>query len=82
MLLAFQMQKALVRGLGVEDRGVRRARFWVLRDAIMPAALVEAGFMSHPTEGKKILDPQYRRQIARCIVQGLLAYKKTVEAAG
>jgi N-acetylmuramoyl-L-alanine amidase len=82
MLLAFQVQKALVRGLGVEDRGVRRARFWVLRDAVMPAVLVEAGFMSHPTEGKKILDPQYRRQIARCIVQGLLASKRTVEAAG
>jgi N-acetylmuramoyl-L-alanine amidase len=80
MLLAFQMQKALVRGLGTEDRGVRRARFWVLRDAVMPAVLVEAGFMSHPTEGRKILDAQYRRQIARCIVQGVLAYKKSVEA--
>ena len=34
--------------LAVEDRGVRRARFAVLRDAVMPAVLIEAGFMSHP----------------------------------
>jgi len=46
LLLACQIQKALVSHLGVEDRGVRRARFAVLRDAAMPAVLIEAGFMT------------------------------------
>jgi N-acetylmuramoyl-L-alanine amidase len=78
-LLAYQMQKALVRSLPVEDRGVRRARFAVLRDAAMPAVLVEAGFLSHPAEGRKLIDSSYRRQIARAIVQGILAYKRQVE---
>ena len=54
LFLAYQMQKALTRNLAVEDRGVRRARFAVLRDAVMPAVLIEAGFMSHPAEGRKI----------------------------
>jgi N-acetylmuramoyl-L-alanine amidase len=54
MLLAYQLQKALLRQLSSEDRGVRRARFEVLREATMPAALIEAGFLSHPIEGKKI----------------------------
>jgi N-acetylmuramoyl-L-alanine amidase len=76
MVLAYQLQKALTRNLGVEDRGVHRARFAVLRDATMPAALIEAGFMSHPEEGRKIFTPEYRRKIARSIVEGLNAYKQ------
>jgi len=79
MLLAFQMQKSLTQALKVEDRGVHRARFEVLRDAEMPAVLIEGGFLSHPGEGKKILDPGYRRQMARAIVDGLLSYKRVVE---
>ncbi len=80
-LLAYQIQKSLVRSLGVEDRGVRRARYAVLRDAAMPAVLIEAGFMSHPVEGKKIFDPAYRRDMARAIVDSILAYKRIVERA-
>jgi N-acetylmuramoyl-L-alanine amidase len=79
MFLAYQLQKAVTRSLGVEDRGVRRARFAVLRDAVMPATLIEAGFMSHPAEGRKIFSAAYRQKLARAIVGGLLAYKRQVE---
>ena len=79
LFLAFQVQKALTRNLAVEDRGVRRARFAVLRDAAMPAVLIEAGFMSHPAEGRKIFSSAYRQKIARAIVEALLAYKRAVE---
>jgi N-acetylmuramoyl-L-alanine amidase len=79
LLLAYELQQALTRGLGTEDRGVHRARYWVLRDATMPAVLVEAGYMSHPNEGRKIFTAAYRRQIAQAIVNGLAAYKKVVE---
>ena len=79
MLLAYQIQKALIRQLGSEDRGVRRARFEVLREATMPAVLIEAGFLSHPIEGKKIFTPEYRRQMAKAIVEGVQAYRKIVE---
>jgi N-acetylmuramoyl-L-alanine amidase len=79
LFLAFEVQKALTRNLSVEDRGVRRARFAVLRDAVMPAVLIEAGFMSHPVEGRKIFTAAYRQKMARAIVEGLLAYKRAVE---
>ena len=79
LFLAFQVQKALTRNLAVEDRGVRRARFAVLRDAAMPAVLIEAGFMSHPAEGRKIFSSAYRQKMARAIVEALLAYKRAVE---
>jgi N-acetylmuramoyl-L-alanine amidase len=79
MYLAYQVQKQLARKLGAEDRGVHRARFWVLRDASMPAILIEAGFLSHPVEGRKIITAEYRKQVASAIVQGLGAYKQAVE---
>lgn len=79
VLLAFQIQKAVTRQLPVADRGVKRARFAVLRTAQMPAVLIEAGFMSHPAEAAKIADPEHRRQLAKAIVDGIMAYKKAVE---
>lgn len=79
LLLAYQIQKSLVRNLDSEDRGVRRARFEVLREATMPAVLIEAGFLSHPTEGKKIFTEDYRREMAKAITEGVLSYKRVVE---
>jgi len=79
MFLAYELHKSLLQNLGTEDRGVRRARFLVLCDAEMPAVLIEGGFMSHPTESKKIYDPVYRRQMAHAIVQGVIAYQRQVD---
>ncbi len=79
LLLAYQIQKSLIRTLQSGDRGVRRARFEVLRGATMPAVLIEAGFLSHPEEGKRIFTVEYRRQIARAITAGIQSYRKVVE---
>jgi N-acetylmuramoyl-L-alanine amidase len=80
MFLAWLLQKSLTRNLAVEDRGVHRARFAVLREAAMPAVLIEGGFLSNPSEGKKILDPAYRRQMAKAIAEAIQSYKRTVES--
>jgi N-acetylmuramoyl-L-alanine amidase len=76
LLFAYQIQKSLVRNLGVNDRSVRRARFAVLRDAQMPAILIEGGYMSNPSEARRIYDPVWRRQLAAAIVKGILNYQK------
>ncbi len=76
LLFAYEVQKALVKNLGAGDRGVRRARFAVLRDAKMPAILVESGFMSNPAEGKKIFTLDYRKQIAAAITKGILDFQR------
>jgi N-acetylmuramoyl-L-alanine amidase len=76
LLLAYQIQKALVQNLGVNDRSVRRARFAVLRDAQMPAILIEGGYMTNPAESKRIYDAAWRRQMAAAIVKGILNYQK------
>lgn len=81
LLLAYEEQKSLVRSLGTPDRGVRRARFAVLRDAAMPAILIEGGYMTHPREGPRIFDAGYRRMMARAILNGILAYVRITESA-
>jgi len=79
VLLAFQMQKTLVRELGMEDRGLRRARFAVLRTVGVPAVLIEGGFLSDAAEARRINDPVQRRKLAQAIVNAILAYKRIVE---
>lgn len=79
IVLAYEIHKAVTRGVSAEDRAVKRARFEVLREAEMPAALIEAGFMSNPGEAKKIFSPAWRRQLAQSIVAGIASYKKIVE---
>lgn len=81
LLLAYEMEKSLVQNLHADDRGVRRARFAVLRDATMPAILIEGGYMTHPVEGEKIYSSSYRREMAAAIVKGVLAYQRLTVSA-
>ena len=48
----------------------------------MPAILIEGGFMTDPQDAKKIYDADFRQRMARSIVDGIIAYKKTVEDSG
>lgn len=81
MVLAYQMQKSYKKILGFEDRGVRRARYQVLREATMPAILIEGGYMSNPAEGRKIFDAAYRKQMAKAVVEGIQAYKRITKGS-
>jgi N-acetylmuramoyl-L-alanine amidase len=81
LVLAYEMERSLVTNLRANDRGVRRARFAVLRDAAMPAILIEGGYMTHPVEGKKIYDSGYRSQLAAAIVKGISTYQKVMMPA-
>jgi N-acetylmuramoyl-L-alanine amidase len=77
--LAHCIQKSLLTATGAADRGVRRARFVVIRDAPCPGVLVEGGFLSHAGEEKKLMDPAYRDKLAKAIAAGILQYKASVE---
>lgn len=81
LLLAYQVQKAMVTRLGETDRGVRRSNFAVLRDASFPAILVECGFLSHPATEKKLKTDAHLDRIAAAITEGILAHVRAVKAA-
>jgi N-acetylmuramoyl-L-alanine amidase len=76
--LAHCIHRSALRATGAMDRGVRRARFWVLRYASCPAILIEGGFLTNYSEEQRILRPDYRDTLARAIADGILTYKKTV----
>jgi len=78
LLLAYEVEKSLVQNLDANDRGVKRARFAVLRDTAMPAILIEGGFMTNPVESKKIYNAAYRHRMAEAIVKGILAYQPLI----
>jgi N-acetylmuramoyl-L-alanine amidase len=76
--LAYEIQKALTKATGAEDRGVKQASFAVLRDAPCPAALVEVGYMSNSREEKLLASTAYRTKLARGIAQGIAAYHRAI----
>jgi len=78
VLLAYQMQKSITRSLPLEDLGLKRSHFEVLRLAHVPAILIEGGFLSNPQDAKDIYDAAFRKRMARAIVDGMLAYKRAV----
>ena len=61
------------------SRGVKSARFAVLKGARMPAVLVEIGFLSHPNEDAHMRRPEYRQRIAEGIRRGILAFRDEME---
>ena len=73
--LATTVHAALVRNLGLIDRGVKRARFVVVRNTTIPAILIEGGFMSGTPDARLVATPEYRQRIAECILDGVNRYK-------
>ena len=72
--LAIDMQAALLKSVRasykVSDGGVREAPFWVLVGALMPAVLIEIGYISHPDESQKIANSKYQDRLAKGIADG------------
>ena len=74
--LAGQIQGLIAGGLGTPNRGVKFARFKVLRACNVPAALVEGGFISTGNDRARVLDPRYRQRLAELIGDGILRYRR------
>lgn len=60
------------------DRGIKRARFVVLRETTIPAVLLEGGFLSNSYDAKIISMPEYRQQMAASIVTAVNNYRRAV----
>jgi N-acetylmuramoyl-L-alanine amidase len=72
--LAQDVHTEMIAALGLPDRGVKTAGFYVLRNTRMPAILVEGAFLSNPDEALLLADPAVRQRIADAIGRGIAAY--------
>lgn len=72
--LASHLQRQLVEELGLANRGVKEAAFYVLRYTRMPASLCEVAFLSNPQEERLVQTPGARERVATAIYRGIRAY--------
>ncbi len=63
----------LVGGAGGENRGVRKAPFFVLAGTTMPAFLVELGFMSNAEDAVLLKDTGHQDRLAASLAEGVEA---------
>ncbi|MDB9314705.1 N-acetylmuramoyl-L-alanine amidase [Spirulina sp. CS-785/01] len=70
--LAREIQSSIIRNTGMNNRGVKRARFYVLRNTAMPAVLVEVGFVTGQRDAARLASPAFRSQMAEAIASGIL----------
>ena len=61
------------------DRGIKRARFAVLRLTKIPAILVEGGFLTEQGESRLIAQSAWRAKLAQSIATGIVNYKGLVD---
>ncbi len=73
-LLAETVQRSLAGRLNSTNRGVKQANFGVLRGALMPAVVVESGFLTHPKEGKKVLSDTHRDSVVEALMESVEAF--------
>jgi N-acetylmuramoyl-L-alanine amidase len=77
ILLASMVHSEIIRlnpGDQTSDRGVKRARFVVIKQNTLPAILVEGGFVSNRMEAARVNQPDYRQRLAEAIARGVLRF--------
>jgi len=65
---------ALGRVAPLHKKQVEQAAFAVLKSPDVPSILVETGFISNPSEAKKLSTASYRRKLAKAVFNGVKGY--------
>jgi len=77
--LAGFIQNRLYKAIGTRNRGVLENDFRVIKYNPLPAVLVELGYLSNPSDAKKLKSNSYRDLAARSIYEGILDFYKTMK---
>jgi N-acetylmuramoyl-L-alanine amidase len=76
--LAQALSDSVAERLHGENRGVRIANFYVVRNVNFPAVLVECGFLSNSEDAKQLADEGYREKLVQALATGIAAYRSLV----
>jgi N-acetylmuramoyl-L-alanine amidase len=71
-LAASVQQQVVAVSPGSPDRGVRQARFFVIRRTVLPSSLLEMGFVTGNLDAPRLADPAHRRRLALAVAAGIL----------
>lgn len=63
----------------MSPRAIQQAPFRVLVGANMPAVLVETGFITNPTEEKRLNSPEYQSQLVNALVNAIVRFKAATD---
>ena len=77
ILLASMVHSEIIKlnpGDATADRGVKRARFVVIKANTIPAILVEGGFVSNHFEAARVNRSDYRQNLAQAIARGVIKF--------
>ena len=77
-LVGYYVQREMVQSLEAPDRGLKRARWEVLKTLNCPGLLIETGFLTNPKEASKMRSSGYREEVATAIANGVFRYQKTL----
>ncbi len=73
--LAKMVMDEILKATGAKERGViKRPDLVVIREANMPAILVEVGFLSNAEEEKQITNDSYQNKLVEGIIKGIEKY--------
>lgn len=53
------------------NRGIKKARFFVLKDVYMPSALIEIGFISNKNEEEALMNETFQTELANAITEAI-----------
>lgn len=79
LTLSYAVYHSMLGHLPEFDRGIKRARFAVLRLTSIPGILVEGGFLSERQESRMIASPEWRGKLAKAIAVGIENYRALSE---
>ena len=72
--LAQYVQKALMKEISANDRGLFKSMFYVINHTEAPAILVETGFISNPNERDELFEEKRQKATAKAIADGITEY--------
>ena len=75
--LAQNVHTKLVNNINSTNRGIRTARFYVIRNTEVPAILTEIGYLSNDSERRSILTEERKDATAKAIADGILNYLRS-----
>ena len=74
--LASYVHSGMMSKVRVVNRGVKFARFYVIRNATCPSILVEGGFVSNANERSRMKSAWFRQALAEGIADGIVRYRR------